>query len=140
MKLRRGNIAPTVVNNGSSHYNVGKDKQAQKNNRTALKNSYHYDVVASREYRNVSEADTELRIKYAKSMISNVTSTDKKLIKLVKRYSTQTLTSVSEVYYIYMGGKAYGKMSIRTQYFRRGNDMYFILMHKNTSSKNRGKD
>ena len=127
MHTRSGNHNPVSL----SHGNLGAVSDNSKNAYThELKSKYNYQLMTSREYRNVSEADIDLRVKYAKSMIANFTSTDKKLIKLDKRYTKQTLTAVSEVYYVYLGGKAYGKISIRSQFFKRGNDMYFILRKK----------
>lgn len=89
-----------------------------------------YQIVTTREYKGVTDADVDLRMKYAKSLISNATGTDKKLITFQKKSDVQTLTSVNEVYYVRLGGKSYGKLSIRIQFLKRGNDIYFILRRK----------
>lgn len=89
-----------------------------------------YIIETSREYRDVTEADIELRAKYGKSLVSNYTSTDKKLIRITKKESNQTLTMLNEVYYVYLGGKAYGKLAISIQRTFRGNSMTFILSRK----------
>lgn len=90
----------------------------------------NYVVKTSREYRNLTEEDVELRRKYGLSLVSNYTNTDKKFIRMDKKITNQTLTSLNEVYYIYRAGNAYGKLAISVQRTHRGISMTFILMKR----------
>lgn len=89
-----------------------------------------YLIQTSREYRDVTDSDIDLRRKYGKSLVSNYTGTDKKFIRMDKKISTQGLTTLNEVYYIYLAGRSYGKLAISIQRTFRGNTMTFILTKK----------
>lgn len=115
---------------GSGNWRTDFGKLGLEAQKKSLKGTYAYVVQTTREYKDVTEADIELRAKYGKSLISNYTSTDKKLIKLNKKITSNTLTMLNEVYYVYLGGQAYGKLSISVQRTPRGRKMTFILTKK----------
>lgn len=114
----------------SGNWRTDYSKLGREASRKNLNSKSRYSIQTSREYRNLTEADVELRRKYGLSLIANYTNTEKKLIRMDKKITNQTLTSLNEVYYVYMSGKAYGKLAINVQRTYRGTTITFILMKK----------
>jgi len=109
-------------------------KEAIANHKKNTKGNYYIQFTKS--YNGVSEKDVELKLKYAKDLLSDhlAVSTDFIVLK-PKGKGTQTLTALDTVYYVKVGSITYGKVSIRVQRLWKGINLLFVYQQRQQAIK-----
>ncbi|MDT9683426.1 hypothetical protein RND61_15360 [Streptomyces sp. TRM76323] len=74
-----------------------------------------YVLEFVKSYKDVDDEIINLKVDYAKSMISNYEGIDKKAIRVRHKSSHNGIISQSDVYYVDFLGKGAGRLSIRIQ-------------------------
>lgn len=99
----------------------------------------HYRLAFVENYTKLSPRDIELKLDYAKDLISNYVGTPEDMIKLQLKDRTQKLANMDEVYYVKVGTYTIGKLSIRvTQVLDRPADMSVVYREKRVGDKSKG--
>lgn len=125
----RGNASRGLHNKISDQ---GKDAIA--NHKKSTKGSYY--VQFTKMYQSVSEKDVELRLKYAKDLLSDHLAIPVEMIVLKpKGKGTQTLTALDTVYYVKIGSITVGKVSIRVQRLWKGINLLFVYQQRQQAIK-----
>jgi len=127
--IARGAAARGIGNKISD---VGADahKIAKKSNKG------HYYIRFTKNYQGVSEKDVELRVKYAKDLLSAELAVPVEAITFKQKSKPkQTLTSLDCVYYVKVGSITTGKMSIRVQRLWKSINLLFIYQEKKSALK-----
>lgn len=120
------------TNFGTGDYSIDGSKGVEARNKRFGK---HYKVIASLSFSNISEQEIDLRESYAKSLVSNRCGIPLRQVYLELNSTTQTSTSLNEVYLIRNGKNSFGKVSVRVQRTFRGNDLYFVIQKKRRKMK-----
>lgn len=123
--LPRPNISPIgfstlnkkVLSNGSEFI---------KSKRDTIAREYVLEFVKT--YKDVDDEIINLKLEYAKSMISNYEGIDKKAIRIRHKDSHNGILYQSDVYYVDFLGKGAGRLSIRVQpkYSGKLYDLYYV--------------
>lgn len=100
----------------------------------------YYEVEFVKEFKDVTERDLELRQTYGIDLISGNLFTPVDMIRLEEKNkgeSNQTVTSLDEVFYIRIGKRNIGKLSIRTQRVFNKVNLIFVMQKRSRGKKDR---
>lgn len=91
----------------------------------------HYRVGFVREFQGLSERDLDLKLSYAKDLVSSYIGVPVDFLVLERKKETITLSSVDSVYYVKTGKQVKGKISIRSQRTFSSLGLIFVYMERN---------
>jgi hypothetical protein len=112
--------------------NVDKRKIA-KTRKASFKGNYDLAFVES--FANVTERDVELKLDYGLDMVADYAKVPKEHLKYKTRKTTQTLASVSTVYYVSLGAHSIGKLSIQVLRTYKAIQLIFVFRDKHLAGK-----